>query len=160
MTAVNMERTSTSTDRIEKRTVLRAPRSRVWRALTNADEFSAWFGVKLEGAIAEGAAVRGKLTHPGYEHVTLEMLVERIQPEFLFSYRWHPGAVDASMDYTPEPTTLVEFRLDEEGGETILTVVESGFDRLPASRRAEAFRMNDGGWTSQLKRIEKYVANG
>jgi len=104
--------------------------------------------------------VRGKITHPRYEHVTMEMLVERIQPEFLFSYRWHPYAVDAGVDYTPEPMTLVEFRLDEVDGETILTIVESGFDRLPASRRAEAFRMNDGGWTSQLKSIERYVANG
>src|ERR1700680_207140 len=150
----------TSTDRIEKRVALRAPRSRVWRALTNHDEFGAWFGVKLEGPFTEGAAVRGRMTHPRYEHVTLEMLVERIQPERLFSYRWHPGAVDATVDYTPEATTLVEFRLDEAGGETILTLVESGFDRLPASRRAEAFRMNDGGWTSQLKNIERYVANG
>ena len=158
MTTMDLEKTST--DRIDKRVTLRAPRSRVWRALTNADEFSAWFGVKLEGAFAEGAAIRGKITNPGYEHVTLEMLIERIQPEILFSYRWHPYALDAKVDYTQEPTTLVEFRLDEVGGETILTIVESGFDRLPASRRAEAFRMNDGGWTSQLKRIERYVANG
>ena len=158
MTTMDLEKTST--DRIDKRVALRAPRSRVWRAITNADEFSAWFGVKLEGTFAEGAAVRGSITNPGYEHVTLEMLVERIQPEVLFSYRWHPYALDASVDYTKEPTTLVEFRLDEVGAETILTIVESGFDRLPASRRAEAFRMNDGGWTSQLKRIERYVANG
>ena len=158
MTTMDLEKTST--DRIDKRVALRAPRSRVWRAITNADEFSAWFGVKLEGTFAEGAAVRGRITNPGYEHVTLEMLVERIQPEVLFSYRWHPYALDASVDYTQEPTTLVEFRLDEVGAETILTIVESGFDRLPASRRAEAFRMNDGGWTSQLKRIERYVANG
>jgi uncharacterized protein YndB with AHSA1/START domain len=158
MTTVDIERTST--DRIEKRVELRAPRSRVWRAITNAKEFGAWFGVKLEGAFAEGATVRGKITHPAYEHVTLEMLVERIQPERLFSYRWHPGAVDTSVDYTPEPTTLVEFRLEEAGSETILTIVESGFDRLPASRRAEAFRMNDGGWASQVKSIERYVANG
>ena len=158
MTTVDTERTST--DRIEKRVALGAPRSRVWRAITRADEFGAWFGIKLEGAFAEGAAVRGTITNPGYEHIALEMLVERIQPERLFSYRWHPYAVDTSVDYTQEPTTLVEFRLDEAGGETILTIVESGFDRLPASRRAEAFRMNDNGWTSQLKRIERYVANG
>ncbi len=158
MTTMDLEKTST--DRIEKRVALRAPQSRVWRAITNADEFGAWFGVKLEGTFAEGAAVRGRITHPRYEHVTTEMLVERIQPEFLFSYRWHPYAVDAGVDYTAEPTTLVEFRLDEVGGETILTIVESGFDRLPASRRAEAFRMNDGGWTSQLKSIERYVTNG
>ena len=158
MTTMDLEKPST--DRIEKHVALRAPRSRVWRAITNADEFGTWFGVKLEGAFAEGAAVRGRITNPGYDHVTMELLVERIQPELLFSYRWHPYAVEPGVDYTQEPTTLVEFRLDEVGGETILTIVESGFDRLPASRRAEAFRMNDGGWTSQVKRIERYVANG
>jgi uncharacterized protein YndB with AHSA1/START domain len=151
---------TTGTDRIEKRVVLRAPRARVWRALTNAEEFGAWFGVALEGAFAEGATVRGRITYPGYEHLTMEMFVERIQPERLFSYRWHPAAVDAGVDYTPEPTTLVEFRLEQTGNETILTIVESGFDRLPASRRAEAFRMNDGGWTEQMRNIEQHVANG
>ncbi|HVT38879.1 MAG TPA: SRPBCC family protein [Gemmatimonadaceae bacterium] len=151
---------TTGTDRIEKHIVLRAPISRVWRAITTAADFSAWFGVKLEGTFAEGATVRGKITIPGYEHVTMEMFVERLQPERLFSYRWHPYAVDPAVDYSPEPTTLVEFRLDEAGGKTTLTVIESGFDRLPASRRAEAFRMNDGGWTGQLKNIERHVANG
>ena len=147
----------TSTDRIEKQVTLRAPRSRVWRALSRAEEFGAWFGAKLEGTFAEGATVRGNITIKGYEHVKLEMLVERIQPEGFFSYRWHPYAVDPKVDYSPEPTTLVEFRLDEKDGGTLLTIVESGFDRLPASRRAEAFRMNDGGWTGQAKNIERYV---
>lgn len=150
----------TSTDRIEKRVNLRAPRSRVWRALTKADEFGAWFGVKLEGAIAEGAAVRGRITIKGYEDAMFEMFVERIQPERLFSYRWHPYAVDPKVDYSAEPTTLVEFRLDEADGGTLLTIVESGFDRLPVSRRAEAFRMNEGGWTGQIKNIERYVTAG
>ncbi len=149
-----------STDRIEKRVTLRVPRSRVWRALTKAEEFSAWFGVKLEGAFMEGAAVRGRLTFKGYEHVMLEVFIEKIQPERLFSYRWHPYAVDAKMDYSAEPTTLVEFHLDDAVGGTELTIIESGFDRIPASRRAEAFRMNDAGWTSQMKSFEQYVTAG
>ena len=148
----------TSTDRIEKTVTLRAPRSRVWRALTNADEFGAWFRVKLEGAFAEGATVRGRITHPGYEHVKMEVIVERIEPEHYFAYRWHPYAVDPKLDYSQEPTTLVEFRLEEAAGGTVLTIVESGFDRIPLARRDEAFRMNDGGWTGQLKNIERHVA--
>jgi uncharacterized protein YndB with AHSA1/START domain len=148
----------TETDRIEKTVLLRAPRSRVWRAITAADEFGAWFGVTLEGPFAEGAAVRGAITHPGYEHLTMELLVERIEPERYFAYRWHPYAVDAGVDYSTEPTTLVEFQLDDRDGGTLLTIVESGFDRIPLSRRAKAFQMNDGGWTEQAKSIERYVS--
>ena len=148
----------TSTDRIEKTVTLRAPRSRVWRAITNAEEFGAWFRVKLEGPFAEGATVRGRITHPGYEHVTMEVLVERIEPEQYFAYRWHPFAIDPRVDYSPEPTTLVEFRLDEADGGTVLTIVESGFDRLPPGRRAEAFRMNEGGWTEQIANIGRHVS--
>ena len=147
----------TSTDRIEKEILLRAPRSRVWRAITTPEEFGAWFRVKLDGAFAEGATVRGKITHPGYEHLTMEMVVERMEPERLFAYRWHPGATDAKVDYSSEPMTLVEFRLEEADGGTLLKIVESGFDRIPAVRRAEAFRMNDGGWTEQTKNIERHV---
>lgn len=147
----------TSTDRIEKRVTLRVPRSRVWRAVTTAEEFGAWFGAKLEGAFASGAAVRGKITIKGYEHVMMEMLIERVEPERFFSYRWHPYAVDAKVDYSAEPTTLVEFRLEDAEGGTLLTIVESGFDRLPPSRRVEAFRMNDAGWTGQAKNIERHV---
>jgi uncharacterized protein YndB with AHSA1/START domain len=154
----NME--MTATDRIEKRVVLRAPRSRVWRAITNADEFGAWFRVKLEGPFAEGKTIRGKITHPGYEHLTMEVLVERVEPESYFAYRWHPYAIDPKMDYSQEPTTLVEFRLEEANGGTALTIVESGFDRIPLARRAEAFRMNDGGWTEQLTNIARHVAQG
>ena len=146
-----------STDRIEKRVVLRAPRARVWRALTNAAEFGAWFRVKLEGAFTEGKSVRGRLSIPGYEHVTLEMLVERIDPERYFSYRWHPYAVDPAVDYSVERTTLVESHLEETDGGTALTIVESGFDRIPLARRAEAFRMNDNGWTGQIKQLATYV---
>ena len=147
-----------STDRIEKSVTLRAPRSRVWRALTNADEFGEWFRVKLEGAFTEGATVLGRITHPGYEHVTMEVLVERIDPEQYFAYRWHPYAIDPKVDYSTEPTTLVEFRLEEVAEGTRLTIVESGFDRIPLARRDEAFRMNDGGWTAQLTNIARHVA--
>lgn len=149
---------TTATDRIEKTVMLRAPRSRVWRALVNADEFGSWFGVTLEGPFTEGAAVRGRITHPGYDHLTLEVLVDRIEPEHRFSYRWHPYAVDPAVDYSKEPTTLVEFRLEDAPGGTRLTIVESGFDRIPLARRAEAFRMNDGGWTQQVENIKKHVA--
>jgi len=148
----------TITDRIEKTVTLRAPRSRVWRAIASAEEFGAWFGVKLDGAFAEGATVRGKITHPGYEHLTLEMLVETVEPERYFAFRWHPYAIDAGVDYSKEPMTLVEFRLDEANSGTVLTIVESGFERVPVARRAEAFRMNDGGWTEQAKNIERHVS--
>jgi len=149
---------TTSTDRIEKTVILRAPRARVWRAIANPDEFGAWFGVKLTGTFAPGAHVSGQLTVPGYEHLTVDVTVERVEPEHLFSYRWHPYAIDPAVDYASEPTTLVEFRLDEVADGTRLTVVESGFDQIPLARRAEAFRMNDGGWTEQLQNVERYVA--
>jgi uncharacterized protein YndB with AHSA1/START domain len=148
----------TSADRIEKRVVLRAPRSRVWRAISTAGEFGTWFRMKLEGAFAEGATIRAKITIPGYEHVTLEMLVERIEPERYFSYRWHPYAIDPAVDYSAEPTTLVEFTLEETEGGTALTIVESGFDRIPLARRSEAFRMNDEGWAGQIKNLAQYVS--
>jgi len=147
-----------STDRIEKKIEVRASRSRVWRAIANAEEFGTWFRVNLDGAFAEGARVRGRITHPGYEHVTVEMLVERIEPERYFSYRWHPNPMDPAVDYSAEPSTLVEFILEETEGGTAVTIVESGFDQIPLARRAEAFRMNDGGWTGQIKNLAKYVA--
>jgi uncharacterized protein YndB with AHSA1/START domain len=146
------------TDRIEKTVVLRAPRSRVWRAIANAEEFGTWFRVKLEGVFAEGTTIRGKILHPGYEHVTMEMLIDRIEPERYFAYRWHPYAIKPDGDYSQEPTTLVEFTLADANGSTTLTIVESGFDRLPAERRAEAFRMNEGGWTAQIGNIERHVS--
>jgi uncharacterized protein YndB with AHSA1/START domain len=149
---------TTVSDRIEKRAVLRATRARVWRALTDAGEFGKWFGVSLEGPFTEGATVRGRITHPGYEHLTMEVVVERMEPERYFSFRWHPGAIDPKIDYSQEPKTLVEFRLEESAEGTILTIVESGFDRIPLARRAEAFRLNDGGWTEQLRNIERHVA--
>jgi uncharacterized protein YndB with AHSA1/START domain len=150
--------TTPDTDRIEKRVLLRAPRSRVWRALTDAGEFGTWFGVTLHGPFAEGATVRGQITHPGYEHLTMEVFIERIEPERYFAYRWHPYAIDPHTDYSREPTTLVEFRLDESSEGTVLSIVESGFDRIPLARRAEAFRMNDAGWTEQARNIERHVS--
>jgi uncharacterized protein YndB with AHSA1/START domain len=146
-----------STDRIEKRVTLKAPRARVWKALTDAAEFGKWFGVRIEGPFTPGQTARGRITIPNYDHLTAEFQVERIEPESYFSYRWHPHAVDAAVDYSNEPTTLVEFRLDQEGPNTVLTIVESGFDRIPIGRRAEAFKMNDGGWSSQIKNLEAYV---
>jgi uncharacterized protein YndB with AHSA1/START domain len=146
-----------TTDRIEKRFEVKARRSRVWRAISDAGEFGAWFGVQLDRAFAPGATVRGKLTIPGYEHISLEMQVERIEPETYLSYRWHPGAIDPKVDYSTEPTTLVEFRLEETAGGTAILITESGFDRLPASRRAEAFRMNEAGWVGQGKKLANYV---
>ena len=147
-----------STDRIEKTIVLKAPRARVWRALTDHEEFGAWFRVALESPFREGATVRGRITYPGYEHATMEVVVERMVPERLFSYWWHPFAVDKTTDYSHEPATLVEFRLEDVPGGTRLTVVESGFDELPPERRDEAFRMNDGGWAEQMTNIERHVA--
>ena len=146
-----------NTDRIEKHIVLRAPRSQVWRALTRAEEFGEWFGAKLEGAFVPGAHVTGRITIKGYDHVTMGIVIDRVEPEHLFSYRWHPYAVEPETDYSSEPMTLVEFRLQDVPDGTSLTVVESGFDRIPATRRATAFRMNDGGWTAQVKNIERYL---
>jgi len=147
-----------STDRIEKKILLHAPRTRVWRALTDPKAFGEWFGVVLAGPFIPGARVRGKITIKGYEHVTFEIAVERLEPERVFSWRWHPYAVEPGVDYSAEPTTLVVFELEDQADGTTLTVVESGFDRIPAGRRAEAYRMNDQGWAGQMKSIEAYVA--
>ena len=147
----------TSTDRIEKKLLLRAPRSRVWRALTDAGEFGTWFRVNLEGPFTVGHSVKGNIAIPGYEHVTMEVTVERMDAEDLFSYRWHPYAIDPKVDYSGELATLVEFRLEAAAEGTMLTVVESGFDRIPAGRRDEAFRMNDKGWSGQLEHIRRHV---
>jgi len=152
-----MTPSKTSSDRIEKKILLRAPRKRVWRALTDATEFGTWFRVKLDGPFEAGKRVRGKVTYPGYEHVTFEVKVERIEPERLFSLRWHPAAVDPAVDYSKEPTTLVEFRLEEASGETWLSVVESGFDQIPVGRRDEAFRMNSEGWGVQMENVRHHV---
>ncbi|HSY97051.1 MAG TPA: SRPBCC family protein [Steroidobacteraceae bacterium] len=150
---------NTSTDRIERTILLKAPRSRVWRALSNAAEFGAWFGVDFKGkAFAAGKPVRGKVTYPGYEHIEMEVQIERIEPERLLSWRWHPAAIDPAVDYSDEPTTLVEFELSEGEGGTVLTVVESGLDKIPLARRATVFRLNSSGWDEQMRNIEKHVA--
>jgi uncharacterized protein YndB with AHSA1/START domain len=146
------------TDRIEKKIVLRAPRSRVWRALTDAEQFGTWFRVALETGFAVGKPTIGRITYPGYEHLKFEVHVERMDAEQLFSFRWHPYAVDPKVDYSKEPSTLVEFRLEEVPEGTHLTVTESGFHRLPPERRGEAFRMNAQGWAEQVQNIERHVA--
>jgi uncharacterized protein YndB with AHSA1/START domain len=145
-------------DRIEKRIELKAPVSRVWRALTDHNEFGAWFRVKLDGPFVAGEVSRGHITYPGYEHLKWEALVQRMDSERLFSFTWHPYAIDTDIDYSNEPPTLVEFKLEKTVSGTLLTVTESGFDKIPPGRRPEAFRMNDRGWTEQMKNIEKHVA--
>ena len=146
-----------STDRIEKTVTLRAPRSRVWNAIADATQFGEWFRVKFTSSFAEGATVRGQILIPEYQHVTMELEIERIEPERYFAYRWHPHAVDAKVDYSQEATTLVEFTLEDAPGGTRLTIVESGFDRVPPARRAEAFRMNEQGWSEEIANIERHV---
>ncbi len=140
-------------NKIEKQIELKAPVSRVWRA-----EFSQWFRVKLDGPFVPGKVTRGALTHPGYEHYMMEVTVRKMEPERVFSFTWHPYAIDSSMDYSKESPTLVEFRLEENAGGTLLIVTESGFEKIPAGRRPEAFRMNDDGWAEQMKNIERHVA--
>ena len=145
-------------DKIEKQIELKAPVGRVWRALTDHREFSEWFRVALEHPFVPGQVTRGKVTYPGYEHLTFEAVVQKMEPERLFSLTWHPYAVDPKKDYSKEPSSLVEFRLEKTAAGTLLTVTESGFSKLPADRRDEAFRMNDGGWTEQMKNVERHVA--
>jgi uncharacterized protein YndB with AHSA1/START domain len=145
-------------DRIEKRIELNAPVSRVWRALTDYREFGQWFGVKLDGPFEAGHVSLGHITYPGYEHVKWEAIVQKIEPERLFSFTWHPYAIEPQIDYSKEMSTLVEFRLEKTASGTLLVLTESGFDKIPSHRRLEAFRMNEGGWTEQMKNIEKHVS--
>ena len=150
--------TPASTDRIEKKITLDAPRSRVWRALTDVKQFNTWFGVSLGAPFAPGAEVSGKITIRNYEHVTLTIWIETIEPERFFSFRWHPYAVEEGVDYAAEPTTLVSFTLEDVGQGTRLAIVESGFDAIPESRRAKAFSMNSNGWNGQAENIRKFLA--
>jgi uncharacterized protein YndB with AHSA1/START domain len=145
-------------DRIEKSIEIKAPVSRVWRAVTDYKEFGAWFRVDLEGPFEVGEEARGKITWPGYEHVTWRATVQSIDPEQYFAFTWHPYAIDPAIDYTRETPTLVEFHLEKAGAGTLLKVTESGFSDLPDERRKEAFMRNEGGWTQQMKNIEDYVA--
>lgn len=144
-------------DRIEKRIELKAPVSRVWRALTDHNEFGEWFRVKLDGPFVPGEVSRGYITYPGYEHVRWEATVQTMEPERIFSFTWHPYAKDPAVDYLKELPTLVEFRLEPKDGGTVLYLTESGFDAIPEGRRPEAFRMNDRGWTEQMTNIERHV---
>lgn len=146
------------TNSIEKRIELKAPVARVWRAITDPSEFGAWFRVKLHGPFVAGKPTEGQLTYPGYEHLPWRVVVQRIEPQKLFSFTWHPYAIDPKVDYSKETPTLVEFRLEPIAVGTLLIVTESGFDKVPADRRAEAFRMDEGGWTQQMKNIEDHVA--
>lgn len=144
-------------NQITKRIELKAPVSKVWKALTDHRSFGEWFRVKLEGPFVPGEIARGFITYPGYEHLKWEALVETMEPERLFAFRWHPYAIDPKVDYSKETKTLVEFRLEKIPSGTLLVLTESGFDKIPSDRRLEAFRMNDGGWTEQMKNIEEYV---
>jgi len=147
-----------SIDRIEKTVFIRAPRARVWEALADAKQFGEWFGVKLTGPFRPGARLRGKVTHAGYENYPFEITIERIETEQFVSWRWHPHSNDAKVDYSSEPTTLVTFELKDVAGGTQLTVVESGFDGVPASRRLAVYRGNERGWAAQVVAMQKYVS--
>jgi len=144
-------------DRIEKTIEINAPVSRVWRALTDYREFGSWFRVRLEGPFIVGEVARGHITYPGYEHLRMEAVVQKIEPMRHFSFTWHPYAIDPAVDYSGEPSTLVTFTLEEIAAGTRLRVVESGFDKIPAHRRDEAFRMNEGGWEHQMQNIARHV---
>ena len=147
----------TATDRIEKEIVVRATRTKVWRAITDHREFGKWFQVEMKDPFVPGARCQGRITYPGYEHLVMDIDVVDVEPENRLSYRWHPNATDPSYDYSSEPKTLVTFTLEDAEGGTRLRIVESGFDAIPLHRRAEAFRSNDGGWAEQTKRIDRYV---
>jgi uncharacterized protein YndB with AHSA1/START domain len=161
--------TSATMDRIEKKVLLKAKRARVWRALADSREFGTWFGVRFDGPFTPGTALTGvivptaadaevaKAQQP-YEGMRFEITVDRIEPERLFSFRWHPFAIDPNVDYSKEPTTLIVFTVDETKDGVLLTVTESGFDQIPLERRAKAFTANEGGWTLQMTLIEKYLA--
>lgn len=160
--------TTITPDRIEKQIFLRASRDRVWRALTNSREFGMWFGMRFTEPFKPGARMQATIVpttvdpetaamQKQFEGITFEIVVERIEPQRLFSYHWHPGAVDPNVDYTKEPMTLVEFELKPAEGGVLLTVTESGFDQLPLARRASAFTGNEQGWTKVVTLIEKYL---
>jgi len=152
-----MSETMTETDRIEKKVTLKAPQSRVWRAIADSKEFAEWFGMEVDGPFTPGKTIGCRIRMRG-QVFTFDIVIERIEPQRYFSYRWHPYAIDPKRDYSQEPTTLVEFSLEEIDGGTALTIVESGFDRIPLERRAEAFRMDTEGWTAQVRNIERYVS--
>jgi uncharacterized protein YndB with AHSA1/START domain len=145
-------------DRIERQITLEAPRARVWRALTDVSQFNAWFGITITAPFTPGVEVTGRLNSPRYAHLPVTFWIEAMEPERHFSFRWHPYALEEGIDYAAEPTTLVSFTLEEADGGTRLSIVESGFDAIPESRRAKAFTMNSGGWTGQAENLRKYLA--
>ena len=146
------------TDRIEKQIELKAPIARVWRALTDHTEFGEWFRVRLDAPFVPGQPSSGYITWPGYEHLKWNAIIQKIEPQHTFSFTWHPYGIDPNVDYSKEIPTLVEFTLQPTATGTLLKLVESGFDKVPAARRAEAFRMNENGWTIQMKNIETHVS--
>ncbi|SCW98401.1 MULTISPECIES: SRPBCC family protein [unclassified Pseudomonas] len=147
-----------SSDRIERKILLKAPRSQVWRALANAEAFGQWFGVALEGKrFVAGERTQGQITYPGYEHLIWDVAVERVEPERVFSFRWHPYAVEPQVDYSQESETRVQFELEDMDGGTLLKVVESGFNNIPEARRLKAFRMDSRGWDEQMANIEAFL---
>ena len=157
------------TDRIEKKILLRAPLKRVWRALADSTEFGSWFGMKFDGPFAPGHRMRATIVgttvdaevakaQKQYGDIPFDVFIEQMEPERLFSFRWHPHAVEPGADYSAEPTTLVAFALEEVAEGVKLTVTESGFDRIPLARRAKAFAANERGWSAQVKLIEAYLA--
>ena len=167
-----------TSDRIEKQVTIRASVSRVWRAITDAREFSHWFGIQLAGNFVAGVSLTGVFSGEFNEAAIIEQqkklglppsgirvpeknfvfcTVERIEPQRYFSFRWIPYGIDAEANTKAEPTTLVEFVLEEIPEGTLLTIVESGFDRVPAHRRQRALRMNDAGWAAQAENVSRYV---
>lgn len=151
--------TQTSTDRIERTLVIKAPRERVWNMISNAEAFGRWFGCDLKGqTFTPGQVTRGPITIEGYTHVMFEVKVERMEPQTVLAWRWHPYAVDPKVDYSGEEPTLVTWTLkDAPGNATLVHIVESGFDKVPPHRRMEAFRMNSGGWDGQLDNIRTHA---
>ncbi|MDO7900280.1 SRPBCC family protein [Pseudomonas citrulli] len=148
-----------SSDRIERKILLKVPRAQVWRALANAEAFGQWFGVALEGKrFVAGERTQGQITYPGYQHLIWDVAVERVEPERVFSFRWHPYAVEPQVDYSQEPETRVQFELEDMDGGTLLKVVESGFNAIPESRRLKAFRMDSRGWDEQMANIEAFLS--
>lgn len=145
------------TDSIERSIQIAAPPERVWRALTDHEEFGSWFRVRLDGPFEPGGLSTGRITYPGFEHLKWEARVVAMDEPSLFAFTWHPYAVDPDKDYSAEPPTRVEFRLEPADGGTRLTVTESGFDSIPAGRRDEALRMNTGGWEAQVGNVKAHV---
>lgn len=145
-------------DRIERKILLNASRKKVWDALTDAEQFGQWFGIALKGKVfVEGETVEAPITYPGYEHVIWKARIERILPQTLFSFRWHPFAVDDTIDYDKENPTLVEFTIEDHAPGILLRVVESGFNEIPDARRQKAFKMNSRGWDEQMGNIENFL---